>query len=56
MVDGLYILIQDRTKKPLAIVLSGAERESMGRDGGIQNKHIWNCYYEFTCTVNISRF
>jgi hypothetical protein len=26
MVDGLYILIQNRTKKPLAIVLSGARR------------------------------
>jgi hypothetical protein len=34
MVDGLHILIQNRTKKPLAIVLSGAERRSKGRDGG----------------------
>jgi hypothetical protein len=31
MVDGLYMLIWNRTKKPLAIALSGSERgETVG--------------------------
>jgi hypothetical protein len=34
MVDGLHILIQNRTKKPLAIGLSGVGNESRGRDIG----------------------
>jgi hypothetical protein len=31
MVDGLHTFIQNRTKKPLGIVLSGVGRGSMGR-------------------------
>jgi hypothetical protein len=53
MVGGLYILILNRTKKPLAIALSGAGRRWRGRDGdsdltNTQNKHIWNCHNEST--------
>jgi hypothetical protein len=49
MVDGLHILTQNRTKKPLAIVLSGVGRGRRGRDGGgdltnVQYKFIWNCH------------
>jgi hypothetical protein len=32
MVDGLHILTQNRTKKPLAIVLSGVGKGSRERD------------------------
>jgi hypothetical protein len=51
MVDGLHTLIWNRTKKPLVIVLSGAERGLRGRDGGddltnVQYKSIWNCHNE----------
>jgi hypothetical protein len=34
MVDGLHILIQNRTKKPHTIALSVLGREWRGRDGG----------------------
>jgi hypothetical protein len=64
MVDGFHILIQNRTKKPLAIVLSGAGRELRGRElrglnsGGdltnVQYKPVWNCHNESPCTMNIS--
>jgi hypothetical protein len=51
MVDGLHILTQNRTKKPLAIVLSGRGGELSRRDGGsdlmnVQYKPIWNCHSE----------
>jgi hypothetical protein len=51
MVDGLRTLIQNRTKKPLTIVLSGTGWESRGRDGGgdltnVQYNPIWNCHSE----------
>jgi hypothetical protein len=32
MVDGLHILIRNKTKKLLAIALSGTERELRGRE------------------------
>jgi hypothetical protein len=34
MVDGLHIPVWNRTKKPLAIALSGARRALMGKDNG----------------------
>jgi hypothetical protein len=34
MVDGLHILIQNRTKKPLVIVLSGVGKGLRVRDCG----------------------
>jgi hypothetical protein len=37
MVDGLHIPIWNRTKKPLAIALSGAGRVLRGRDDGTYN-------------------
>jgi hypothetical protein len=48
MVDWPHILIQNRTKKPFASVLSGMERGLRERDGGgdltnVQYKPIWNC-------------
>jgi hypothetical protein len=51
MVDGLHILIWNRTKKPLAIALSGAGRGLRGRDDGsdltnVQYKPSQNCHYE----------
>jgi hypothetical protein len=51
MVDGLHIFIWNRTKKPLAITLSGASRELRGRDGGwdrtkAQYKPFWKCHSE----------
>jgi hypothetical protein len=57
MVDGLHI--QNRTKKSLAIVLSGAERGPRGRYGwgdltNVQYKPIWNFQNESPCTKNIS--
>jgi hypothetical protein len=59
MFDGFHILIRNRTKKPLAIALSGAGRGLRGRDGGseltnIQYKPIWNCHNESPRTTNIS--
>jgi hypothetical protein len=50
-VYGLHILIWNRTKKPLAIVLSGAGKELRGRDNGgditnVQYKPDQNCHYE----------
>jgi hypothetical protein len=58
MVDVLHILIQNKTKKPLAIALSGVGRRSRERDGGgeltnVQYKPIWNCHNEHPCTVSI---
>jgi hypothetical protein len=55
MVDGLHILIQNRTTKPLAIAPSGEGRGWRGRAGGedltsVQSKSIWNCH-----TTNISQ-
>jgi hypothetical protein len=52
MVDGVHVLIWNRTKKPLAIPLSGAWRGSRVRDGGgdlanVQYKPVWNCHSEF---------
>jgi hypothetical protein len=49
MVDGLHI--RNRTKKPLAIALSGAGRGPRGRDIGgdltnVQYKPIWDCHNE----------
>jgi hypothetical protein len=35
MADGLHILIWNRTKKPLAIALSGAEKELRVRKMGV---------------------
>jgi hypothetical protein len=51
MVDGVHIIIQNRSKKPLAIALSGARRKSRERDSGddlinVQYKPIWNCHNE----------
>jgi hypothetical protein len=51
MVEGLHILMQNRTKKFLAIVLGGAGRELRGRESGsdltnVQYKPIWNCHNE----------
>jgi hypothetical protein len=52
MVDGFHILIYNRTKKPLVIVLSGAGRRVEGqRDGGgvltnVQCKPFWNYHNE----------
>jgi hypothetical protein len=51
MVNGLHILIWHRTKKPLAIALSGAEKGSMRRDsvGDLTNaqcKSTWKCHNE----------
>jgi hypothetical protein len=52
MVEGLHIPIWNRTKKPLAIALSGVGREMKGRDDGgnvsnVQHKSHRNCHYEF---------
>jgi hypothetical protein len=35
MINELHIFIQNKTKKPLAIALSGAGRELGGRQGGV---------------------
>jgi hypothetical protein len=58
VVDGPHTLIRNRTKKPLAIALSGVGRALMGRDIGgnvtnVQYKPNWNCRYESPCTMNI---
>jgi hypothetical protein len=52
MVDGLNMLIPNRTKKPLAIGFKWAGRGLRGRDGGgdltnIQYKPILDCHNEF---------
>jgi hypothetical protein len=49
MVDGLHI--RNRTKKPLAVALSGTGRGFRGRYSGgelinVQYKPIWNCHNE----------
>jgi hypothetical protein len=51
MVDRLHIFIWNRTKKSLAIALSGAEHGLRGRDNGsdltnTQYKPNQNCHYE----------
>jgi hypothetical protein len=51
MVDGLHIPIWNRTKKPLAIALSGVGRRLRGRDSGgnvnnVQYTSNRNCHYE----------
>jgi hypothetical protein len=51
MVDGFHTPIWNRTKKPLAIALSGAGMGLKGRgDGGdvtnVQYKSNWNCHCE----------
>jgi hypothetical protein len=51
MVKGLHIPIGNRTKKPLAIALSGEGRGLRGRDDGcdVTNVHYkfnWNFHYE----------
>jgi hypothetical protein len=51
MVDGIHILIWNRTKKSLAIALSVMERGlKVGEGGGdltnVKYKPNWNCYYE----------
>jgi hypothetical protein len=61
VVDGLPTLIGNRTKKPLAIALSGVGRGTRRRDSGgdltnVQYKPIWNCHNESPCTTNISKF
>jgi hypothetical protein len=48
MVDGLHILMWNRTKKPFAITLSRVGKGVKGREGGgdlnnVQYKTIWNC-------------
>jgi hypothetical protein len=35
MFDGLHILIENKTKKPLAPALIGAGRRLRGRNGGV---------------------
>jgi hypothetical protein len=59
MVDGLHILIWNRTKKPLAIALSGVGRGLKRREDGddltnVQYKPNQNCYYESPHIMNIS--
>jgi hypothetical protein len=50
MADGLHIPIRNRTKRPLAIVLSEAGKGTRGRDDGgdltVQYNPIWNCHNE----------
>jgi hypothetical protein len=50
VVDGLHIPIWNRTKKPLAIALSGVERGLKGRAYGGDITNVWNksnqnCHY-----------
>jgi hypothetical protein len=56
MVDGLHI--QNRTKKPLAIALSGAERGLRGRDGGSDQRIKISLFgilpMNHPCTMDIS--
>jgi hypothetical protein len=51
MVGGPHIPICNRTRKPLAIALSGVGRGLRGRDDGddvtnVQCKSNWNCHCE----------
>jgi hypothetical protein len=51
MVGGFHVFLWNRTKKPLAIALSGVGRGAEGTDNGgnvahVQYKPNWNCYYE----------
>jgi hypothetical protein len=46
-----FIYLFDRTRKPLAIALSGVEEGLRGRDdrgdvNNVQRKSNWNCHYE----------
>jgi hypothetical protein len=59
MFDGLHTLTQNRTMKPLVIVLSGVGMGSRGRVGrgdvtNVQCKPIWNCHNESSHTTTIS--
>jgi hypothetical protein len=52
MVDGLHILVGNKTKKLLMIALNGVGRGLRGRDGGrdltnVQCKPIQNYHNEF---------
>jgi hypothetical protein len=51
MVDGLYIPIWNRIKKPLAIALSRVRRGLTGRDNGVNvtkgSESDQNCHYEY---------
>jgi hypothetical protein len=52
MVDGLHILVLNKTKKTLAIAFSGMGRALMGREDGddltnVQYKPNWNCHYKY---------
>jgi hypothetical protein len=52
MVDGLHILIWNRTKKPLVIALSGMGRVLSGRDNegdltNVKYKPNWNSHCEY---------
>jgi hypothetical protein len=59
MADRLHKLIRNRTKKPLAIALSGGREGAEGeRRGGhvtnVQYKPNQNCHYESPHIKNIS--
>jgi hypothetical protein len=58
MVDGLHIPVGNRTKKPLAIALSGAEKglreEMMDNVNNVQYMSSQNCHYESPHIMNIS--
>jgi hypothetical protein len=59
MVDGIHKPTWNRTKKPLAIALSGVRRRLRGRDDGgdvtnVQYKSNWNCHCESPHTMYIS--
>jgi hypothetical protein len=59
MVDGLYILTQNRTKKPLAIVLSGwgggRGGETAGAISAMYNISLFGIVtMNYLCTTNIS--
>jgi hypothetical protein len=59
MVDGLHIPIWNRTKKPLAVALSGVGKGMRDKDYGDnvnneQYKSNRNCHYESPHIMNIS--
>jgi hypothetical protein len=58
MVDRLHISELNRTKRPLAIALSGMDRGLKGRDEendvtNVQYKSNRNCHYESAHIINI---